>query len=35
MKIGSEPDKKADYWEERKFIEKEIAAIIQIKENLT
>ncbi len=35
MKIGSEPDKEADYWEERKFIEKEIAAIIQIKENLT
>jgi len=28
MKIGSEPDKEADYWEERKFIEKEIAAII-------
>ena len=35
MKIGSEPDKEADYWEERKFIQKEIAAIIQIKENLT
>ena len=35
MKIGSEPDKEADYWEERKFIEKEIAAIIQMKENLT
>ena len=25
MKIGSEPDKEADYWEERKFIEKENA----------
>ena len=30
MKIGSEPDKNADYWEERNFIDKEIQAIIQI-----
>lgn len=35
MKIGSEPDKEADYWEERKFIDKEIAAITFIKNNLS
>jgi hypothetical protein len=34
MKLGSEPDKDADYWEERKFIDKEIAAIGVIKNNL-
>lgn len=27
MKLGSEPDRDADYWEEKKFIDKEIAAI--------
>lgn len=35
MKLGSEPDKEADYWEERKFIDKEIAAISTIKNNLS
>lgn len=34
MKTGSEPDKDADYWEERKFIEKEISATNQVKDNL-
>jgi hypothetical protein len=34
MKLGSEPDEEADYWEERKFIDKEIAAISTIKNNL-
>jgi len=34
MKLGSEPDKDADYWEERKFIDKEIDAIGGIKNNL-
>lgn len=34
MKLGSQPDKDADYWEERKFIDKEIAAIGTIKDNL-
>ena len=34
MKIGSEPDREADYWEEKKFIDKEIAAITNNKNNL-
>jgi len=29
MKIGSEPDDTADYWEERKNIERHIKAITQ------
>ena len=34
MKIGSEPDESADYWEERAAIDKNIAALTDAKEKL-
>ena len=35
MKIGSEPDRDADYWEEKKFIDKEMAAVGRNKNNFS
>lgn len=34
MKIGSEPDESADYWEERKSIDQHINALKKIKQKL-
>ena len=34
MKIGSEPDESADYWEERKTIDQHINAIKKVKQRL-
>ena len=34
MKIGSEPDESADYWEERKTIDQQIAALKKVKQKL-
>ena len=31
MKIGSEPDESADYWEERKTIDQQITALKKVK----
>ena len=34
MKIGSEPDESADYWEERQTIDQHIAALKKVKTKL-
>lgn len=34
MKIGSEPDESADYWEERKTVEQQINVLKKVKTKL-